>query len=152
MQGGRSSVVLMISGIVLLAVLLVFFSGNFPPVTSAGSEQPQVYLLYASAGTMPQLLNTGQIDAFLVWEPVVSNAQLSGIGKRVAVPADLPPPGKWDNAAINVLVLRRDVIGGDPEVSALLSALTRAAINRSDEDPVLAENITAAWVFGKNPS
>jgi hypothetical protein len=110
-----------------------------------------VYLLFASAGTMPQLLNTGQIDAFLVWEPVVSNAELSGIGKRVAVPADLPPPGKWNNAAINVLVLRNDVISRYPTESALLSALTTAAINRTREDPALAENITAAWVFGKNP-
>lgn len=58
----------------------------------------------------PSLLNTGQIDAFLIWEPIVANAELSGIGKRIAVPSDLPPPGKWDNAAINIQVLRQDTV------------------------------------------
>ena len=110
-----------------------------------------VYLLYTSAGSMSQLLNTGQIQAFIIWEPVVSNAELAGIGKRVAVPADLPPPGKWADAASCVLVLRRDVIWQYPEISALLSALTTAAINRTREDPALAEKITADWVYGSNP-
>lgn len=100
---------------------------------------------------MPQLLNTNQIDAFLIWEPVVSNAELSGIGTMVATPEDLPPPGKWDDAAINVLILRDEVITREPDTSALLSALTTAAITRTQENPALAENITAAWVFGKKP-
>jgi len=100
---------------------------------------------------MAQLLNTGQIDAFLIWEPVVANAELSGIGKRIAVPSGLPPPGKWDNAAINILVLRNDVTQTYPDLSALLSALTTAAINRTNEDPDLAENISAHWVFGTGP-
>ena len=72
-------------------------------------ERPVVYLLYASAGSMPQLLNTEQIDAFMIWEPVVSNAELAGIGKMIATPADLPPPGKWENAASCILVLRDDI-------------------------------------------
>jgi NitT/TauT family transport system substrate-binding protein len=110
-----------------------------------------VSLLYASSGSLPQLLNTGQIDAALIWEPVVANAELSGIGKRIAVPSDIPPPGKWENAAINVLVLRKDVVQTNPEIVALLSALTTAAIDRTNGDIPLAENITAAWVFGRNP-
>ena len=100
---------------------------------------------------MGQLLNTKQIDAFLIWEPVVSNAELSGIGKRIAVPSDLPPPGKWNDQAINVMVLRNDFIKNNPNTSAVFSALTTAAINRTRENPALAENITAAWVYGKNP-
>jgi ABC-type nitrate/sulfonate/bicarbonate transport system substrate-binding protein len=141
-----------VAGIVLLALAIVFLNGTAPPLLYPHApESPTVYLLYASAGSLPQLLNTGQIDAFLVWEPIVSNAELSGIGKRIAVPADLPPYGKWDNAAINELVLRRDVIARYPDVSALLSALTTAGINRTREDPALAGNITAAWVFGDTP-
>ena len=135
----------------LIFILLLFFSGSVPGISGAVESPPKVFLLYASAGSMPQLLNTGQIDAFLIWEPVVSNTGLSGIGKRIAVPADLPPPHKWDDAAINVLVLRDDLIAQDPDTAALLSALTTAAINRTREDPSLARNITAAWVFGKKP-
>jgi hypothetical protein len=152
MIGERSPVFLIApAGILLCILFLIFGGGTTPLIFPQNTGQPTVYLLYASAGTMPQLLNTGQIDSFLIWEPVVSNAELSGIGRRVAVPSDLPPPGKWENSAINVLVLRRDVISKEPDASALLSALTTAAINRTMEDPALAENITAAWVFGDHP-
>ena len=151
MQENRPSALLVIFWIVLFGVLFLLVSGTYPPVLPPANGNPQVFLLYASAGTMPQLLNTGQIDAFLIWEPVVSNAELSGIGRRIAVPSDIPPPGKWDDAAINVLVLRDDTIRDHPDTAALLSALTTAAINRTQEDPALAENITAAWVFGQKP-
>lgn len=137
--------------VILLALPFLINIVTGPGSSFSGGRGPTVSLLYASAGSMPQLLNTGQIDAFLIWEPVVSNAELSGLGKRIAVPADLPPPGKWDNEAINVLVLRNDVIEEYPDTAALLSALTTAAINRTQEDSALAENITAAWVFGKKP-
>jgi hypothetical protein len=142
--------VLLIVPVVLLLSIMVLLATN---PTSGGPEigQPEVYLLYASAGTMPQLLNTGQVDSFIAWEPVVSQAELSGIGKMIATPADLPPPGTWGNAASCVLVLRNDTITRYPDVSALLTALTIAAINRTNEDPELAENITAAWVFGNKP-
>jgi NitT/TauT family transport system substrate-binding protein len=135
----------------LLFVALILLHPSAPALFFHSANPPSVYLLYASAGSMPQLLNTGQIDAFLIWEPVVANSELSGIGKRIAVPSDLPPPGKWDNAAINVLVLREDVIQGYPDYSALLSGLTTAAIDRTNENPEQAEVITANWVFGKGP-
>lgn len=142
---------ILIAGGSLLLLILLSLAGSVPGLSGTTGNTPGVSLLYASAGTMPQLLNTGQIDAFLIWEPVVANAELSGIGKRIAVPADLPPPGKWDNAAINVLVLRKNIIRDEPEAVALLSALTTAAIERTEEEPALAENITAAWVFGNKP-
>ena len=87
----------------------------------------------------------------MIWEPVVSNARLSGIGKMIATPAELPPPGKWENAASCVLVMRDDISDEYPDASALLAALTTAAIDRIYEDPESAEQITADWVFGTNP-
>lgn len=137
----------------VVCLILAVIALNFPDAVPgfASHKTPEVYLLYASSGSLPQLLNTGQIDAFLIWEPIVSNSELSGIGKRIAVPADLPPPGKWDNAAINVMILRKDTITEYPDATSLLSALTIAAINRTQEDPALAENISATWVFGNAP-
>ena len=141
---------LIFAGCVLIAILLLMHP-SAPGFFPHRHTTPSVSLLYASSGSMAQLLNTGQIDAFLIWEPVVANAELSGIGKRIAVPSDLPPPGKWDNAAINILVLREDVIEANPDLAALLSALTTAAIDHTNEDKALAENITANWVYGKGP-
>ena len=150
MQQSQLLKYLAIAGCVLFVILLLTHP-SAPAFFPLNGNPPSVSLVYASAGSMAQLLNTGQIDAFLIWEPVVANSELSGIGKRIAVPADLPPPGKWDNAAINILVLREDITQTYPDISALLSALTTAAINRTSEEPALAENITANWVFGTNP-
>ncbi len=149
---GKSDAVwyLFVAGFILLLLLLLTHT-SAPGFFSSRDSPPSVSLLYASSGSMAQLLNTGQIDAFLIWEPIVSNAELSGIGKRIAVPSDLPPPGKWDNAAINILVLRNDTIQAYPDLAALLSALTTAAIDRTNENTPLAENITAHWVYGKGP-
>ncbi|MFA4849195.1 MAG: ABC transporter substrate-binding protein [Methanoregula sp.] len=142
---------LIIVGCVLASLIFLLYYSTMLGLVQPVDDRPSVSLLYASTGSMGQLLNTGQIDAFLIWEPVVSNAQLSGIGKCIAVPSDLPPPGKWNDQAINVMVLRNDFIKKNPNTSALFSALTTAAINRTQENPALAENITAAWVYGKNP-
>ena len=142
---------LIIAGCILVFLIFLLCYNVVPGLIQPIDNRPSVYLLYASSGSMGQLLNTGQIDAFLIWEPVVSNAELSGIGKCIAVPSDLPPPGKWNDQAINVMVLRNDFIKNYPNTSALFSSLTIAAIHRTQEDQALAENITAAWVYGKNP-
>ncbi len=140
---------LIAAGGVLLLALLLFLPvpGFFWPADG----KPAASLLYASAGSLPQLLNTGQIDAFIVWEPVAANTELAGIGKRIAVPSDLPPPGKWNNTACCILLLNDEVIRKYPDISALLSALTTAAISRTNEEPDLAKEITADWVFGTDP-
>ena len=100
---------------------------------------------------MVQLLNAGQIDAFIVWEPIVSTATLTGTGKMIATPGWMPPPGEWGDTACCVLVLRNDMISKNPDVSALLSGLTTAAVERVNENQSLAQNITADWVFGSKP-
>jgi len=137
---------------VTLALVLILSVPIYQGLTrSQTGEESTLSLLYASAGSMPQLLNTRQIDAFLAWEPVVANSELSSLGRKIAVPSDLPPPGKWDDMAINVLVLHRNTLRKYPEISGLLSALTTAAIQRTNEDPDPAIAITADWVFGKRP-
>lgn len=136
----------------LLAIallFLVFYHG--PRDTSQPGPTSMVYLLYTSSGSMVQLLNAGQVDAFIVWEPVVSTATLPGTAKMVATPEWMPPPGYWGDTACCVLVLRKDIISKNPDVSALLSALTTAAVERVNENQSLAENITANWVFGSKP-
>jgi hypothetical protein len=135
--------------IVIIAVL--FLALYVPPGSGKAGTEGEVYLVYTSTGSMAQLLDSGQIDAFIVWESVVSTATMSGSGKMVANTAAIPPPGEWSDAACCVFVLRNDTIEQNPEVVALLSALTTAAVDRVNEDPSLAENITARWVYGTKP-
>ncbi|WP_324331970.1 ABC transporter substrate-binding protein, partial [Methanospirillum sp.] len=114
-------------------------------------KESQVQLVYATSGIMPQLLNTSQVDAFFVWESVVSTAEMGGIGKVIARDADIPPDRKWENTACNVLVMRNSFINEYPEIASLLSAITIAGIQRIHEDPDEAMNITAGWVYGSQP-
>lgn len=139
-----------------LFFLCLFLGLLTVPVSAAGpapvpDERPTVYLLYASSGTMSQLLNTHQIDATVIWESVVSTIVLSQTGRMVATAQDFPPNGSWAGTASCVVVLRDSFIRKNPEISGLLYAITQAGINRVNEDPSLAENITAAWVFGSKP-
>ena len=69
----------------------------------------------------------------------------------IATPDMMPPPGEWGDTACCVFILRNDMIAKNPNVSALLSALTTAAVERVNENQSLAENITADWVFGTKP-
>jgi hypothetical protein len=47
--------------------------------------------------------------------------------------------------------MRNSFISEYPEIAALLSAITIAGIQRVHEDPNLAINITACWVYGSKP-
>jgi ABC-type nitrate/sulfonate/bicarbonate transport system substrate-binding protein len=135
--------------IIIALLFLLLYSG--PRDSLQPGSAGKVYLLYTSSGSMVQLLNAGQIDAFIVWEPVVSTAILPGTAKMIATPEYMPPPGEWGDTACCVLVLRNDMITKNPDVSALLSALTTAAVEQVNENQSLAENITARWVFGTKP-
>ncbi len=139
--------------ICLLLVVTLVFLALYPDYqnTSQYGSQSRVYLVYTSSGSMVQLLNAGQIDAFIVWEPIVSTATLPGTAKMIATPEWMPPPGVWGDTACCVFILRNDMVEKNSNVSALLSALTTAAVERVNENQSLAENITANWVFGTKP-
>lgn len=132
--------------IVLIGIFLAGFS--FPPDDQ--SVRPSVLLLYTSSGTVLQLLETGQIDGFFIWEPTPHIASLGGVGKIIATEEDLPPDHLWRDEPCCVLVMHQNIIDNHQEVAALLSALTTAGIDyiREHRDP--AVNETALWLYGKN--
>ena len=115
------------------------------------SDKPVVIFVYASSGIMPQLLNTSQVDAFMVWESVVSTADLGNIGRVIARDEDIPPDHTWKDTACNVLVMRNDFITKYPEIASILSAITIAGMRQIEKDPENAKNITANWVYGSRP-
>jgi hypothetical protein len=134
--------------LLILCLLSIVPSGNeLNPV----SDNSSVTILYASPGVMPQLLNTSQVDAFIVWESVVSTAGLGGIGKVITRDADFPPDHTWKNSACNVLVMRDEFISDYPEIAAFISAVTLAGMIQIQQDPEGAKNITANWVYGSKP-
>lgn len=144
-----------LKGIALLCIICACILGIFVLIESevvyTGEEESSVYLIYTSSGSIPQLMTTHQIDAAIIWEPVVATAGLSGAARQIAVPSELPPPGYWNNTATCVLVLHNDLISRHPDIAALISALTTASIGYVNDNPDDAKRITADWVFGTQP-
>ena len=57
---------LIIVGCILLSLIFLLYYSTVPGLVQYGDDRPSVSLLYASSGSMGQLLNTKQIDAFLL--------------------------------------------------------------------------------------
>jgi len=146
----KARIILIVCGFLCILLLILSMIPVGHDLLSP-SGKPYVTLVYASSGMMPQLLNTSQVDAFLVWESVVSTSECGNIGKVIARDNDLPPEHKWESTACNVLVIRNEFIEENAEVSALLSAITTIGINQISKDPAHAINITAEWVYGSKP-
>lgn len=148
--GMRAGYILLICIIIMASLVLVYeLPSNYRMRDIP--NQPLVQIVYGTSGIMPQLLNTSQVDAFFVWESVVSTGEMGGIGKVIARDADIPPDRKWENTACNVLVMRNSFIAEYPEIASLLSAVTIAGILKIYDDPDEAVNITARWVYGSKP-
>ena len=73
---------------VLSLIGTVFTAGC---VTQSGQSKGVVYETSLKVGDMSQQLKTGNIDGFIVWEPVSSSAVLSGTGKILAYSKEIWP-------------------------------------------------------------
>ncbi len=137
--------------IILLLCIIIIVAGliaHYNLVHTENKNKPIVHLIYASSGSVLQLLDTGQIDGFLVWEPIPEEARLSGVGKIVANVDDLPPKHFWAKLPCCVLVIRNSVIEKNPEIATLLSALTIAGNEFILENTSDAINDTTRWLYG----
>lgn len=137
----------------MLAVLLlaggsVIFFTAYNHVPPDGSGNASVFLVYTNAGMVLQLLDTGQIDTFYLWEPNPQIASAADVGKIIATQDDLPPKGRWSNEPTNVLVMDQGFIHDNPEPAALLSALTSAGCQYIIDFPEKSVNYTVRWLYG----
>ncbi|HWQ65588.1 MAG TPA: ABC transporter substrate-binding protein [Methanospirillum sp.] len=137
------------------AVVLIIIIGIALPLypshldESNSTFQPEVRLLYTSSGTVLQLLDSEQIDGFLIWEPVPQIAVLGDVGKIIATDADLPPDHSWAEEPCCVLVIHKDLIKQHPDLAAALSALTSAGIEYITKERESAVHESAAWLYGE---
>jgi sulfonate transport system substrate-binding protein len=132
------------AGLLVVAALLIAGCAETPPP----SENATVQLIYVGAGQMPQLLATGQIDSYMIWQPFVAVGKVSGLGTVVSYSQDLPPPGIWADHSCDSLVARDAVITGSPAVTEALSAALIVSTNYTRDNPDRAAEISAGWIFG----
>jgi ABC-type nitrate/sulfonate/bicarbonate transport system substrate-binding protein len=131
-----------------IAVLAAIFAAGCvqptPPV------QNTVGILYTKGvGPMPSLLATGDIDAYIAWQPIVEVGPLTGIGRVVTYSKDLPPPGTWVHHPCCVLVSRDDLKARNPALVDAMGTATILATNYINDHPDETAEITADWLAGK---
>jgi sulfonate transport system substrate-binding protein len=144
---------LKIPAIALFAIaVLLITAGCTQPVGTPGptTSQTSVGILYSKGvGPMPMLLATKQIDGYIAWQPFVSIASESGIGKVVVYSGELPPAGSNINHPCCILFARDDLLAQNPDLVTAMSALTQASSKYINSHPAEAAEIEADFLVGK---
>lgn len=108
----------------------------------------EVGIMYTAAGQMPILLQTGQIDGYIIWQPFVSIAEKGGFGTIVSYSQDIPPENTWTDHTCCALSARQDFMKANPDIVNAISAIIILSGEYIRENPDRAADITAYWLFG----
>ena len=133
---------LVLAAAVLLCAAVVFSAG----CVDNGTSGDRVEILYSVPGTMPQLLDSGAVDAVITWQPFVAGIEESGVGKVVSYSEDLPPAGKWEGHTCCVFGANSNALA-NPEVAADVTALMILGNEYITENPAKASALIADWLF-----
>lgn len=133
---------LVLAAAVLLCAAVVFSAG----CVDNGTSGDRVEILYSVPGTMPQLLDSGAVDAVITWQPFVAGIEESGVGKVVSYSEDLPPKGKWEGHTCCVFGANSYALA-NPEVAADVTALMILGNEYITENPAKASALIADWLF-----
>ncbi|HJJ83834.1 MAG TPA: ABC transporter substrate-binding protein [Methanocorpusculum sp.] len=127
---------------VLLCLAVVFSAG----CVDNGTSGDKVEILYAGVGNMPQLLESGAVDAAIAWQPFVAVIEEGKIGKVISYSEDLPPEGKWEGHTCCVFGANSNALA-NPEVAADLTALMILGNEYITANPEKASVLIADWLF-----
>lgn len=133
----------------VVLLLGIFLSDiGFSAQQSTAAETPaKVELLYCKGvNLMPMLLATGQIDGYFAWQPYLSMAEESGIGRIVVASKDFPPG--WNNHPCCVLVASDRLLENHQDLVSAFSYLNIMATQWVCENPKASTEITANWLMG----
>ena len=129
---------------VLLCAAVIFSAG----CVDNGSSGDKVDILFSTPGTMPQLLESGAVDAVITWQPFVAGIEESGIGKVISYSEALPPEGKWEGHTCCVFGANSHALA-NPEIAADLTALMILGNEYITENPDKSADLIANWLFAK---
>jgi NitT/TauT family transport system substrate-binding protein len=89
---------------------------------------------------MPQALQTGRIDGYLVWEPFAAKSIVSGAGKVLAESKDI-----WAGHPCCVVVTRNDYAANNDSVVAGVVRAHEKAVKFIEANPTEAKAIAQKW-------
>jgi NitT/TauT family transport system substrate-binding protein len=113
------------------------------------STAPVVELVYMSGcGNMPSALSNDLIDAYIAWQPNVAIAEVAEIGKVISYSKDLPPEGKWHDHPCCVINVHHEFAEEHYDVAKYLTMLFVVSSDYVQENPDVAAQAAAQWIFG----
>ena len=117
------------------------------PGTQAGTE---IDVLYSGFGTMPTLMASKQIDAYIAWQPYVEVAPMAGFGKVLSYSGELPPDSKWKGHPCCVFVTTTGMEKENPELVNAMTALMMLSTDYINTHQEESGAIVADWLAGKS--
>ena len=126
----------------LLCLAVVFSAGCI----DNGGSGDKVEILYAGVGNMPQLLESGAVDAAIAWQPFVAVMEEGQIGKVISYSEDLPPAGKWEGHTCCVFGANSYALA-NPEIAADMTALMILGNEYITANPEKSAVLIADWLF-----
>jgi sulfonate transport system substrate-binding protein len=102
-----------------------------------------------SAGNLPTLLATKQVDGYIAWQPFVEVAPVARIGKVITYSGNLPPDDRWKNHPCCVLSARTDLLDRNPGIVDAMGAVTILATRYVTEHPEESADLVAEWLAGR---
>ena len=142
--------VMRIPSYISLFVIFLLLSPPLSVGTIEGGESPaQIELLYGKGqNLLLMLLETGQVDGYVAWQPCLAQAEVGEIGKVVALSQDFPPNGFWHNHPCCVIAAKDSLLENDLSLVASLCAMTMLSTQWLNDNPEESINITSLWLMG----
>ena len=139
----------------VIAALVVCAAAIFAAgCTSTGTDGNDDYVatvdvIEISAGMQINSLSLGQIDGMINWQPNVSAATVSGLGKVISYSQNLPRPdnGTWAEHTCCVFGANKTGVE-NKDLAAVLTYLMLAANDYITENTADAAEYVADWMYG----
>lgn len=107
----------------------------------------QLYLLNLNGGeNLIPALESGNIDGFVVNQPLLAEASHRGNGKIITFFKDIPPRGKWLDHPCCAIAAREEALRHHSPLIEDLLVLIFTAVDFLNERPLEAQLIVAKWL------
>lgn len=141
--------------IAAMVVCAVAIFGAGCTTTGTGNQEDYVAtvdVIQIGAGMQINSLSLGQIDGMINWQPNVSAATVSGIGKVVSYSQNLPRSdnGTWAEHTCCVFGANKTGVE-NKDLATVLTYLMLVANKYITDDPANAAKYVADWMYGDTP-
>lgn len=152
---------LIVIAVLAVCLALIFSAGCTSNTSSGDSSSPAtqatdyvatVNILEIPAGSQINSLSLGQIDGMMTWQPNVSVAKVSGLGKVASYSQDLPrnDGGSWEDHTCCVFGANSNGVE-NKDLATVLTGLMLLGNQYITDYPNKSAEAVANWMYGTTP-